>query len=199
MRILLVIHRYLAVASGPADGAVVPVGRRDDLPAVSRLHDRRAARDARAHCSCTVLPHACRTMRRPVPFVSRCSTAARCCADRAWRRSTSRRRATARLDAGRSAAGRQRYARRRGVAASPRWLRQVQLDQWSIQSAARNQPAHQVALGDAAGPSWPSTARPARSSSRPSAARRVLSWFGAIPHGCIQPPCVATPRCGRRS
>jgi hypothetical protein len=43
------------------------------------------------------------------------------------------------------------YAGRRNIVAIPRWLEQVRLDQWSIQTAARNQPAHRIALDDAAG------------------------------------------------
>jgi uncharacterized iron-regulated membrane protein len=74
------------------------------------------------------------------------------------------------------------YAGRRGIQANPRWLEQVGVDQWSIQSAGRNQPAHRVALDDAAGTELYINGRSGEIFQQTTRRERVLNWFGAIPH-----------------
>ncbi len=58
----------------------------------------------------------------------------------------------------------------------------MQLDQWSIQSAGRSQPAHLVALDDAAGTELYINGRTGEIFQQAERRERVLIWFGAIPH-----------------
>lgn len=74
------------------------------------------------------------------------------------------------------------YAAGLGIAAQPRWLREVEVDQWSIQGAGRNRPVHQVALGDAAGTELYINGRTGEIFQQTTRRERVLSWFGAVPH-----------------
>jgi uncharacterized iron-regulated membrane protein len=74
------------------------------------------------------------------------------------------------------------YATRLGSHANPRWLEQIRLDQWSIQSADRNQPAHRIALDDAAGTQLYINGRSGEIFQQTTRSERVLNWFGAIPH-----------------
>jgi uncharacterized iron-regulated membrane protein len=74
------------------------------------------------------------------------------------------------------------YARRRGLVSTPRWMQEVRLDQWSIQSAARNQPAQRVALDDATGTQLYINGRSGEIFQQTTRRERVLNWFGAIPH-----------------
>jgi len=74
------------------------------------------------------------------------------------------------------------YASRRGLRATPRWMEEVALDQWTIGNAARNQPANRVALDDAAGTELYINGRSGEIFQQTTRRERVLSWFGAIPH-----------------
>jgi hypothetical protein len=74
------------------------------------------------------------------------------------------------------------YATGHHIAGSPAWLRDVKVDQWSIQSAPRNQPAHLVALGDRAGNELYINGSSGEVFQQTQARERMLSWFGAIPH-----------------
>lgn len=74
------------------------------------------------------------------------------------------------------------YAARLGIAAQPRWLGEVETDQWSLQGASRNRPAHRVALQDAAGTELYINGRSGEIFQQTTRRERVLSWFGAIPH-----------------
>jgi uncharacterized iron-regulated membrane protein len=74
------------------------------------------------------------------------------------------------------------FARGRELSAEAAWVGEVEVDQWSIQGAAQNRPAHHLALHDAdrseiyingaTGEIFQDTTR----------RERVLSWLGAIPH-----------------
>lgn len=58
----------------------------------------------------------------------------------------------------------------------------VDIDQWTLQSARRNAPAWQVALGDAARTQIYINGRTGEVFQSTNRRERVLSWFGAIPH-----------------
>ncbi len=74
------------------------------------------------------------------------------------------------------------YAARQGTRAAPQWMEDVAIDQWSIQTARRNQPAHRIALGDAAGTQLYINGRNGEIFQQTTRIERVLSWVGAIPH-----------------
>jgi hypothetical protein len=74
------------------------------------------------------------------------------------------------------------YAARQGKSAAPQWMEDVAIDQWSIQTARRNQPARRVALGDAAGTQLYINGRNGEIFQQTTRMERVLSWMGAIPH-----------------
>ena len=74
------------------------------------------------------------------------------------------------------------FASGNGLVGNVAVLGVVDIDQWTLQSARRNAPAWQVALGDAARTQIyinGSTGEVFQSTNR---RERVLSWFGAIPH-----------------
>ncbi|MGC4027354.1 MAG: PepSY domain-containing protein [Steroidobacteraceae bacterium] len=75
------------------------------------------------------------------------------------------------------------YALRRGLAdATPEWLGEVAADQWSIQSARANQPAQHLALHDAADSEIYINGTTGEVFQDTNRRERVLAWFGAIPH-----------------
>jgi hypothetical protein len=74
------------------------------------------------------------------------------------------------------------YAARRDIVGTPRMLGPVDIDQWSLQSARRNQPAWRVALDDAAGTELYVNATTGEIFQDTTRRERVLSWLGAIPH-----------------
>jgi len=74
------------------------------------------------------------------------------------------------------------YARRHTVDARPQWRGEIDVDQWTIQTAGRNRPAHRVALGDMAGTEIYINSATGEIFQDTSRRERVLSWFGAIPH-----------------
>ncbi|MEJ0098331.1 MAG: PepSY domain-containing protein [Pseudomonadota bacterium] len=74
------------------------------------------------------------------------------------------------------------YGTQLGLHVQPRWLEEVRVDQWSIQSAGRNQPAQHVALDDAAGTELYINGRTGEIFQQTTRRERVLSWFGAVPH-----------------
>ncbi|MET0282437.1 MAG: PepSY domain-containing protein [Steroidobacteraceae bacterium] len=73
-------------------------------------------------------------------------------------------------------------ARRRGILSTPRWLEEVGIDQWSIQSARRNRPVQRFALGDNAGTQIYINGRTGEVFQDTTRRERLLSWMGAIPH-----------------
>lgn len=75
-----------------------------------------------------------------------------------------------------------RYAAQRGLAAQPRWVETVDIDQWSIQSARHNQPAHRIALDDDARTELYINGATGEIFQDTSRRERVLAWLGAIPH-----------------
>lgn len=74
------------------------------------------------------------------------------------------------------------HAARRGLDGSPRRIGEVELDQWTIQSARRNAPVHHFALDDAAGTELYVNGRTGEVFQDTTRRERVLSWLGAIPH-----------------
>jgi uncharacterized iron-regulated membrane protein len=74
------------------------------------------------------------------------------------------------------------HASRRGLAGEPRWLGEVELDQWTLQSAQRNRPVHHFAVGDAAGTELYVNGSTGEVFQDTTRRERVLTWFGAIPH-----------------
>jgi uncharacterized iron-regulated membrane protein len=74
------------------------------------------------------------------------------------------------------------HANRRGIAARPQWLGEVEIDQWTIQTARRNQPVQHVAVGDAAGMELYLNGNTGEVFQDTSRRERVLNWLGAIPH-----------------
>jgi hypothetical protein len=74
------------------------------------------------------------------------------------------------------------HARGQGLDAHPQLRGVLALDQWTIQTAPRNQPAHRVALGDAAGTELYVNGATGEIFQDTNRRERVLSWFGAIPH-----------------
>lgn len=74
------------------------------------------------------------------------------------------------------------YAARLGIAAHPRWLAEIQTDQWSVQGAGRNRPVQKLALGDAAGTELYLNGRSGEIFQATSRRERLLSWLGAVPH-----------------
>lgn len=82
-------------------------------------------------------------------------------------------------DLARIAAG---HAARRGLSGTPRWLGRIELDQWTLQSARANAPVHHFALDDAAGTELYINGRTGEVFQETRRRERVLSWLGAIPH-----------------
>jgi hypothetical protein len=74
------------------------------------------------------------------------------------------------------------HARLLGIRAQPHWMVEVPIDQWTIQTAGRNQPAHRLMLGDSAGTEIYVNAATGEIFQDTNRQERVLSWFGAIPH-----------------
>jgi uncharacterized iron-regulated membrane protein len=80
------------------------------------------------------------------------------------------------LDVGR------RYAQANGIDAQPRLLGRVDIDQWTIQSAYRNQPAHHIAFDDPAATEIYVNGATGEIFQETRRRERVLAWLGAIPH-----------------
>jgi len=74
------------------------------------------------------------------------------------------------------------YAGRRHIAAAPRILGSVDIDQWSLQAASRNQPAWRIALGDSTATELYFNGTTGEIFQDTTRRERVLSWLGAIPH-----------------
>jgi uncharacterized iron-regulated membrane protein len=74
------------------------------------------------------------------------------------------------------------YARRAGIDARPQWRGVVPLDQWTLQTARHNQPAHLVYLHDKAGTQLYVNAASGEIFQDTSRRERILNWLGAIPH-----------------
>ena len=74
------------------------------------------------------------------------------------------------------------YGARQGTMATPQWLEQVSIDQWSVQTARRNQPAHRIALNDPAGTQLYINGRNGEIFQQTTRSERILNWMGAIPH-----------------
>ncbi len=76
------------------------------------------------------------------------------------------------------------HARQRDIGGSstPRWLGEVEIDQWTLQAARRNAPVHHFALDDAAGTELYVSGRSGEVFLDTNRRERVLAWLGAIPH-----------------
>jgi len=74
------------------------------------------------------------------------------------------------------------YARQVGIEAMPAWMGEVSVDQWTIQTARRNQPAHRIHLNDAAGTEVYLDGGTGEIFQDTNRRERVLTWLGAIPH-----------------
>ncbi len=74
------------------------------------------------------------------------------------------------------------HAANRGIGGTPRWLGEVGLDQWNIQHARRNAPVHHFAFDDAARTELYLNGRSGEVFQDTNRRERLLSWFGAIPH-----------------
>jgi uncharacterized iron-regulated membrane protein len=74
------------------------------------------------------------------------------------------------------------YAARRGLTAEPAWLEEIEVDQWTVQTAPRNRPANRIALHDAAGTEIYVNGTTGEIFQETSRRERVLAWLGAIPH-----------------
>lgn len=75
------------------------------------------------------------------------------------------------------------YAARRGLSgANPEWLGEITVDQWSIQSAYSNRPVQHLALRDAAGTEIYINGATGEIFQDTNRRERVLAWLGAIPH-----------------
>lgn len=74
------------------------------------------------------------------------------------------------------------HARQRGIAGEPRWLGTVDIDQWTIQSARRQQPVQHFALQDSAGTQLYLNGTTGEVFQDTNRRERVLTWMGAIPH-----------------
>lgn len=74
------------------------------------------------------------------------------------------------------------HAANRGIASEPRWLGEVDVDQWTLLYARRNQPSAHVALGDKAGTELYLNRASGDVFLDTNRRERVLTWLGAIPH-----------------
>ena len=74
------------------------------------------------------------------------------------------------------------YGRGHGIAGEPRPLGIVDEDQWTVQTAWRNQPAHHIAFDDAAGTEIYVSGSTGQVFQDTTRRERVLTWLGAIPH-----------------
>ncbi len=74
------------------------------------------------------------------------------------------------------------YAQRLQLRATPRWLGEVDDDQWTVATARLNRPAHRFALHDAAGTELYVNGATGEIFQQTTRRERFLSWFGAIPH-----------------
>jgi uncharacterized iron-regulated membrane protein len=74
------------------------------------------------------------------------------------------------------------HAAHRGIAAVPAWVEEVGIDQWSIQGANRNRPVQRIALRDAAATELYINGATGEIFQDTSRRERILSWFGAVPH-----------------
>jgi uncharacterized iron-regulated membrane protein len=74
------------------------------------------------------------------------------------------------------------YASRRGTGGEPVWQSEIVLDQWTVLTARLNRPAHHIALQDAAGTELYVSSASGEIFQETTRRERILSWFGAIPH-----------------
>lgn len=75
-----------------------------------------------------------------------------------------------------------RYGERAGIGGQPRSMGVVAIDQWTIQSARRNQPAHHIAFDDPAGTEIYINGASGEIFQDTDRGERMLAWLGAIPH-----------------
>jgi uncharacterized iron-regulated membrane protein len=74
------------------------------------------------------------------------------------------------------------YGAGNGLAGTPVARGTIEMDQWTIQSARRNQPAWHITFDDAAGTEIYINGRTGEVFQQTNRRERVLAWFGAIPH-----------------
>jgi uncharacterized iron-regulated membrane protein len=76
----------------------------------------------------------------------------------------------------------ERYGAGNGVVGTPVARGTIEMDQWTIQSARRNQPAWHIKYNDKAGTEIYINGRTGEVFQQTNRRERVLAWFGAIPH-----------------
>lgn len=74
------------------------------------------------------------------------------------------------------------HAGRRGLDGQPRWLGEIEIDQWTVQTARRNQPVHHFALDDASGTELYINGRTGEVFQDTNRRERLLGWLGPVPH-----------------
>lgn len=74
------------------------------------------------------------------------------------------------------------HARQRGIGGTPRRLADIGIDQWTIETARGNQPMRHFAMDDAAGTELYVNAATGEVFQDTSRRERVLGWMGAVPH-----------------
>jgi uncharacterized iron-regulated membrane protein len=74
------------------------------------------------------------------------------------------------------------HAQRSGVKGTPTQAEPIDIDQWTIQTARRHRPAHRAALNDDAGTELYINGSNGEIFQQTTRRERVLSWLGAIPH-----------------
>lgn len=75
-----------------------------------------------------------------------------------------------------------RWGRGNGVEGEPRPTGAIDVDQWTVQSARRNRPVHHFAFDDAAGTELYVSGASGEVFQDTSRRERVLAWLGAVPH-----------------
>lgn len=75
-----------------------------------------------------------------------------------------------------------RFGRRSAIAGEPRALGTLEIDQWTVQTAPRNRPVHKFAFDDAAATEIYVSGASGEVFQDTTRRERVLTWLGAIPH-----------------
>lgn len=75
-----------------------------------------------------------------------------------------------------------RYGRGHDIDGAPRSLGTIEIDQWTVQMARRNRPVHKIAFDDAAATEIYVSGASGQVIQDTTRRERVLTWLGAIPH-----------------
>src|SRR5690606_15578008 len=74
------------------------------------------------------------------------------------------------------------FGRGNSIEGTPRMIGPLDVDQWTIQSARRNQPAYHIAFDDPRGHEIYISAASGDVFQATSRRERILGWLGAVPH-----------------